>query len=328
MSWATVEHWMGRRVLVTGASGMLGSALCEALASLGAEVHGTWRSRPPPECLTADWPATLPGDGAELIGRLRPEVIFHLASPIRLERDPSLYPLLRRGILDATVEISEAALRGGHRLVVAGTCEEYGDGRVPCREEQAPRPVSPYSALKAAATAWVQSLCTLGLQATVLRPFRAYGPRDEQSLVGQACRAALEGRVLELSDGAQTREWNAAEDLALGMIEAAACPGAIGRVINLGGGPEATVRQVVEQIWDLAGADPALLRFGARPRRPGELDRFCADVSLAQQLWGGIAHRPLEEGLAELLAWHQARPLQRLLLVPGAAGHPGEQEGR
>lgn len=292
-------------MLVTGASGFLGGAVVRRLAAAGAEVHGTGWSRPVPAPARA-WRARLPEDTAQVVDAVRPQVILHLASPVDLRREPELYAALRPGILDATVAVAEAARACGARLVQVGTCEEYAGGEVPYAESQPPRPTSPYSALKAAATAWVLALHHAhGLPVTVVRPFRAYGPGEARGLVPEACRAALAGRPLPMTDGAQVREWNHVDAIASGLVAVAAHPDTVGRVLNLGGGPRLSVRELVARIYALAGADPALVQAGALPRRPGEVDRFWGEHSATTALLGPLPHPDLDQGLAETLAWYR-----------------------
>ena len=296
---------MGRRVLVTGASGFLGHAVCALLQEYGAEVHAAYRSRPPPPDTLAHH-AVLPDDAAHLFDRAQPEVVLHLASPVHLGSDPALYDGLRRGILDATVAVAAACLQRGVRLVHVGTCAEYGAHAPPIGEDAVLWPASPYAALKAAASQWVLGLTrTTDLQATVVRPFRAYGPHDRSSVMAQAFRAALSGAALPLSDGAQVREWNDADAIAYGILCAAVHPEARGQVLNLGGGPRLSVRAVVEAIFAVAEADPALLRFGALPRRPDDAPAFFGDHARATALWGPLPHPDLDRSLHDTLLWYR-----------------------
>ncbi|MFT5682484.1 MAG: UDP-glucose 4-epimerase [Myxococcota bacterium] len=303
-----MTHWLGRRVLVTGASGFIGQAVCELLLESEAEVHGSYRSRLPPADVIAH-PAHFPEDATELLDRVRPDTVIHLASPIHLGRQPHLYPLMRAGILDATAAIAAGCLKHGARLLHVGTCAEYGDQPPPLSPSLCPAPLSPYAALKSAATHWVMTMArTGGLQAGVVRPFRAFGPRDTSSVLSLVCRAVVTATPLDLTDGAQVREWNDVYAIATGIIAAAGHPDAVGRILNLGGGHRLSVRAVCEMIADLAKADRSLLRFGARPRRAGEPETFFGDHSLTTDLLGPLPHPPLPDSLTATLEWHRAHP--------------------
>jgi nucleoside-diphosphate-sugar epimerase len=288
-------------VLVTGAGGFLGAALCRHLLARGVEVHGIVRERPAPDGVRARRLDLVDVESwRSVFAEIDPEIVFHLAAPVDLSRAPEAWDALRPGILDVSSEVARACLRSGARLVAVGTCEEYGDGPAPFREDQIPRPVSAYSALKAAATLWLTALHRLhGLRVTVARPFLCYGPGQSPGrLVPLAIQRALRGEPLDCTDGRQTREWNHVEDVVRDLTLCAA-PGLEGRVLNLGGGPEQTVADVIHAIFALCGANPRLVRLGALPRRPGEVARFVGDHTLAERLIGARPRRSLEEGLRE-----------------------------
>ncbi len=288
----------GRSVLVTGASGFLGREAARQLRDLGAQVHGTTRSRKPlPGISThrAETPSLL----GQAIRRVAPDLVFHLAAPVSHDRDPRVLKGLWEGIFDTTDAVAQACLADDIRLVVAGSCEEYGAGPVPFSETQAPQPISPYGTAKAAATHWVTSLArSQGLRATVVRPFLTYGPGQSPArLVPAAIDAALAGRGFEMTDGEQTREFNHLTDTVRGILSARSAL-AIGRIVNIGGGPELPVREMVLRVFTACGADTDLIQAGALPRRAGEIPRFVGDHTLARELWGHQPTLSLEEGLA------------------------------
>ena len=288
-----------RAVLVTGAGGFLGRHLCSHLLEHGAVVHGTVRHTPAPEGVHAHTVDISDPDAVKAcFEAAQPSLVFHLASPVDLSRDPAAFDPLRPGVLDATHHVAQACLARGARLVSAGTCEEYGAQQAPFVETMQAMPVSAYSCLKLAATQWLLTLHRVaGLEATVVRPFLSYGPGQAPvRLIPAAIAAAVAGQPFEITDGRQTREVNFVTDVVRG-IAAAAAPGAVGVVVNIGGGPEISVRSLATTIFDLAGADPGLVRAGALPRRGGEVARFFGDHSLARTL---LDHRPrvsLEQGL-------------------------------
>ena len=294
---------------MTGASGFLGGAVCRALQRAGADVHGSCGRRPLPAGVSGRRVGGR-GELGQWVRALRPERVIHLAAPVRLERDLDLYDDLHEGILGLTQEVARACLDVGARLVHVGTCEELAGGPVPFTDDAPPTPTSPYSALKAAASAWVQMLQrSTALDAVVVRPFRAYGPGEARGLVPEAVAAAVAGRPLPLTDGAQIREWNHVDAIAAGLVGLAAHPDARGRTLGLGGGPRASVQQVAGLIFRLAGADPALVQVGALPRRAGEVDRFWSEPTLARALLGPLPDPGLERGLALTVAAAAAPPV-------------------
>lgn len=288
-----------RRVLVTGAGGFLGGALCRRLLSQGDEVHGSWRQRPPPPGVMA-WrrDLRLEEDVEALFEESTPDLVFHLASTVNPDRDPAALAQRLDDVTLPTDRVARACLRRGLRLVAAGTCEEYGDGQAPFSEAQAPQPVSPYSAAKAAAGQWVMSLSRgAGLRATWVRPFLSYGSgQREGALVAAAMRAAAAREPLPMTDGAQTRELLHVDDMAR-ALELSAKDEAIGRVLNLCGGEELSVYEIARRVFERAGAPLSLLQRGALPRRPGEVNRFCGDPTLCREVLGFFPEISLDEGL-------------------------------
>lgn len=263
------------------------------------------RRAAPPEGVQA-WPLDLrrPEALARVLREARPEVVFHLAAEVDVSREPGRFPEAAQDLLLVSDRVARACLAQDLRLVAVGTCEEYGDGPAPFREDQAPRPVSPYSAAKVATAAWLSTLQrTAGLRHTWVRPFLTYGPGQRSGgLIPSACRAALTGQPFPMSAGTQTREVNYVEDIARGLVRCAR-GGLEGETLNLGGGPELPVRAIVERIFAIAGADPELIRIGALPARAGEASRFHGAHVRAQALLGHRPEVPLEEGLRRTLDW-------------------------
>ena len=312
-----------RKVLVTGAAGFLASHLCAllgreeaclfALLRPGGSRPGAVPGRPALPKGTVILEADL-RDGPALTRRVRdaaPEVVFHLAALTDVRRDPALEPPCRAVNLQGTKHLAEALVGlKVKRVVHFGTCEEYGDGKAPFREDHPVRPVSPYSASKAEASLFMAALGRRGaLPVTVLRPFLAYGPGQSAERFLAACiDAALADRPFPMTPGEQTREFDHVEDLVEGARTAAVIPGIEGEIINLACGEEHRLLDVAEAVYRLAGAEARPLP-GALPYRQGEAMRFFGHTEKCRRLLGYEPRIHFDEGLRRLVAWTRARRL-------------------
>jgi nucleoside-diphosphate-sugar epimerase len=143
----------GRRVVVTGATGFIGDYVRRRLIGLGAKVTST--SRNTVILHDSDWVCTdllSKSDLESILENTKTDLVFHLASPVDPSRDNALIPIMELGVVETTNTVAAACLSKGVRLVVAGTCEEYGSSLAPFTEETEPNPVSPYSLAKAEMT--------------------------------------------------------------------------------------------------------------------------------------------------------------------------------
>ncbi|MFM2248865.1 MAG: hypothetical protein RL071_4940, partial [Pseudomonadota bacterium] len=290
----------GQKVLLTGASGQLGRALARRLRAAGVEVHGLGRQPGgPAPCHT--WPR-----GADLGRLLRDEGIdqvVHLASPIQLGADRSATSALEEGVLARTRAVGNACVDAGCALVHVGTCDEVAGGPAPFAEGAPPAPISAYAALKVAAAAHLRFLERAhGLRLTLTRPFRVVSPGEARGLVAEACAAALRRLPLRLTRGDQRRQWCDPQGVAEGLARCLLLPAGPHPTLHLCPGEEAAVIDVVEAIFELAGAPPDLILRGALPNRPGDAARLVGDDAEARARLGPLPARPLRALLADALA--------------------------
>jgi len=291
----------GTRVLVTGASGLIGSHLLHVLDS-AAEVVAVSRLGRPSErgvrWIVCD--LARPGAIADVVEAERPQVIIHLAGAVRGDRSlEAVGPTLRVNLV-VTVELLEAATRVGcRRIVLSGSLLEE-----PATGTPQAVPPSPYGASRWAASAYARMFHALfETPVAVLRPSYAYGPSQEQSkLIPFVTTALLAGESPHLSSGQRKLDWVYAEDVARAYNAAASRPGIEGRTLDVGSGNMASVDEVVRAIGEAVGPTAGTPRFGAVPIRPLEQD-VVPDIEETAAALGWRATTSLEEGLNRTVAW-------------------------
>lgn len=314
-------NWTGRKVLVTGAGGFIGSHLVERLMELGAVpralVHYRadglrgWLERSERK----GGMEILAGDICDrdcVLDAMRDvEVVFHLAALIAIPYSyhaPSSYV---RTNVEGTLNVLQAArTRGIGRIVHTSTSEVYGTAcRVPIDEAHPLQAQSPYAATKIAADKLVEAFhCSYGLPVVTVRPFNTFGPRQSsRAVIPTIITQCLNGGVVRLGNVTPTRDLNYVTDTVEGFLLAAAMPDAIGRTINIGSGREVSVGEVVRMVGQLLDK-PVTIETDEQRVRPNtsEVERLVADNSLAGAILKWTSRVPLEDGLRLTVEWLRA----------------------
>lgn len=299
--------WAAGRALITGAAGFVGQHLVRRVAETGARIYAGVATDEKPERV-----ARLPAQVRRLTFDLRnavdvhasvaeaaPHVVFHLAAVGATNPgvDPHLALAVNAGgALNLLEALRKRASEHGHlrRVVLVGTCYEYG------RREafEGLDPFTAYAASKVAAWAFGRTYWrAYGLPIVTVRPFQIYGPgQPDHTLIPAAIRAALAGADFPMTPGEQERDFIYVDDIIHGFLAAARAPGVEGQSLDLGTGQAHTLRQVVEYVWAMTGAQGQMLP-GALPYRPGDVMHLVADADRTARLTGWRARVGLEQGL-------------------------------
>jgi CDP-glucose 4,6-dehydratase len=323
----------GVTTLVTGAGGLIGISLCQALLDRGERVvavrrterRGTSAGRPPDPkiVLTADIREPSAIDGA--LEAHDVDTVFHLAAQStigRAARDPAeTFEINVAG----TWHVLESCRRHNvRRVVVASSDKVYGAGApLPIDESQPLDAHFPYEASKAAGDLLARSYWhSFGLPVAVARLANVYGGGDLNfsRLVPHAVVAALAGeRPLLRSDGSPERDFIYVDDAVgayLAVADAMSSDGAdgshavAGEAFNAGWGTSHSTLAVASMICRLAGTgvEPHLSPTSTAPAEP---DRECVDPGKLMRLTGWEPRIDLEEGLGRTVQWYRSNEWAR-----------------
>jgi len=313
------------KALITGGAGFIGSTLADRLLAEGhavdvvdnlstgslANLAGSRRDHG--HRLTFHQLDVRSPDLPEVMGRRRPEVVYHLAAQadVRVSvADP---------VFDAEVNVVgslrvlEGARGAGARKVVfassGGTI--YGDpapARLPVKESHPQQPLSPYGVAKKAVGDYLHAYRELhNLEFTALALANVYGPRQDPH--GEAGVVAIfAGRLLSgqpctvYGDGSQTRDFVYVDDVVDAFARAAGRGG--GLLLNVGTGEETSVNRLYATMAEKTGvARPAVFA----PARPGELARSCLDPGRAGIHLGWKPWTSLADGTGAVIEWFRQR---------------------
>ena len=301
----------GKRLVVTGGAGFVGSHLVERLAERNEVVVLDDFSSGSLQNL-AHVPARVKVvRGSILDGRAvrkafkDADVVFHLAALTSVPeslKDPLRYA--EANVMGTLNVLTSAREAGADRVVFASTCAIYGRAAGPLHEDLPPDPVSPYAVTKLACEHFCRSLSGGGTAAVALRLFNVYGPRQSSGssyagVVARFVRAARDGKSLTLyGDGRQTRDFVYAADVAEAFERAATVRGAAGGVFNVGSGTKTSILDLIGALEAAVGHDLKVLK---EPARAGDIRRSRADTANTRKALGWEATTPLREGLRRIL---------------------------
>ncbi|MDZ7372415.1 MAG: SDR family NAD(P)-dependent oxidoreductase [candidate division KSB1 bacterium] len=312
----------GRRVLVTGAGGFIGSHLTEALLREGAEVRAFLRYN---SRNTRGLLEELPeGDLREIeiiFGDLKDpaavnravkgvEVVFHLGALIAI---PYSYlnptDFVQTNVLGTLNVLNSCLEYGVARLICTSTSEVYGTLRYAPMDEDHPLDArSPYAASKVGADQLALSYHrAFGLPVTILRPFNTYGPRQSlRAVIPTILVQALRSEVVYLGALHPTRDFNYVTDIVDAFLRAATAPGIEGEIVHVGTGREVSVRELCEAVGRVLGVKVKVVQ-DQRRLRPAESEvlRLVCNPAKARKLLGWEPRVSLEEGLARTARWIQ-----------------------
>lgn len=318
------DYYRGRRILVTGGLGFIGSNLCRTLADLGARVTAV-------DSLLPDYGGNLfnldgyedkvriniadvRGHGMEYLVRGH-EVLFNLAGQVS-HIDSMSDPVTDLEInCTSQLRLLEAVRKGNPELkiVYAGTRQIYGRPRyLPVDEKHLLQPVDVNGINKISGEFYhLVYHQVYGIRASSLRLTNTYGERqlirhNRQGFIGWFVRQAALGEEIQLfGDGLQKRDFNHVDDVVDAFLRAGAVDAADGQVMNLGDEHPVSLVELTKLLIEVSGGGSYVLVPFPPERKRIDIGDFYADISRAKAVLGWTPRVPLREGLARAVEYYR-----------------------
>jgi NAD dependent epimerase/dehydratase len=316
---------MGKKVLVTGADGFIGSHLTEYLVEQGYDVRAFvlynsfnsygWLDSIPEE--TKSKIEFFSGDVRDPNGvRVAMEgidTVYHLAALIAIPysyHSPDNYVDTN---IKGTLNILQAAkLLNTKRVLVTSTSEVYGTAQyVPIDEKHPFQGQSPYSATKIGADRIAESFYrSFNMPVTIVRPFNTYGPRQSaRAVIPTIITQLLNGETeIKLGDITPTRDLLFVKDTVKGFVAIANSDKTIGEEVNIATQSEVTIGELAQMIIDKINPEAKIVQEEQRLRPDkSEVRRLFGSNEKIKQLTDWNNDYSLEQGLTETIEWFRKK---------------------
>ena len=316
------DVFTGKKVLITGGAGFIGSWLCDVLANFGAEVTSvddlsTGRMKNIDHLTKNPKFKPVKADACAFQSREKFNFILHMAghaSPEEHQKHP--IETLQASSF-GSANMAELARKNDATVLFASTSEVYGDAEiVPTPESYWGKvnPIGPRSCYdegkRFAEALFVAYHKQYGLNVKIPRIFNSYGPRlREDGPYGRAMsrfimQALTNKPITVYGEGKQTRSFCYITDTITGLMLLTACDKAKGEVVNVGGAQEITILELAKKIKELTKCKSSLT-FHPLPK--DDPKRRCPDISKVEKLIEWKPKVKFEEGLKRTIRWFSSK---------------------
>ncbi len=308
----------GKRILITGGTGFIGSHLAELLVESGSHVRVLANYKSMPSCGNLEHIDPSIRDEIEIVwGDVTDRdsvmnvvegtsVVFHLSALIGI---PYSYiaPLsyVQTNIVGTLNVLQACRSLDVERMVHTSTSETFGSAQYTPMDEKHPLVgQSPYSATKLGADKLAESFaCSFEMPIVTVRPFNVFGPRQsDRAIIPTIIAQRIAGKdPVRIGDPSPRRDFTFVTDTARGFIAAAQCDAAIGQTFNIGNGKSISIGELAEAICELTGGGSyASESQRIRPEK-SEVNELRCDSTLARTILGWSPQVSLTEGLTETI---------------------------
>lgn len=301
-----LDRLAGKRVLVTGGAGFIGSNFAKLLAPhADVTVLDDFTSGARRNIDDVTGISVVTGDvrdhGVVADTVRNQDIVVHMAAMAGVQRTLDNPVETLEVNVEGTRTVLTAALDAGvERVLFTSTSEMYGDLLSPPYREDGPiAPKTDYAVAKAVNERYVRAYCErAGVPYTIVRYFNVYGPAQDGStdgyVVPKFVRRAIAGESIPVyGSGSQTRDFTYIDDAIDGTIRALG-PEGRNQTFNIGTGRECSIRTLAEWVVEVVGRGRIVHTEDPRPYR---VTRRCADISKARSILGYEPETPLPDGI-------------------------------
>jgi NAD dependent epimerase/dehydratase len=312
-------NYTGKKVLVTGAGGFIGSHLTEELVKAGAQVTALVHYNSNSNIANLQFlPKNLLNQVEIVFGDIQDgflmntlskgkDIVFHLAALIGIPYSyvaPAAYVSAN---ITGTLNMLEAARNQNvGKLLVTSTSETYGTALyAPIDEKHPLQGQSPYSATKIGADKIAESyFLSFGLPVCIFRPFNTFGPRQSTRAVIPTIISQVlsESKEIRLGSLDPVRDMLFVKDTAMGYMMAALEENTVGEVVSVGTGRGVTIGEIVDMVQQIVKTSKEVIAENQRIRpEKSEVMKLICNYSKAKELFGWEPRFSLEQGLSEVI---------------------------
>lgn len=312
----------GKKILVTGAGGFIGSHLVEKLVKEEAKVKAFVRYNSRNDFGMLEMLPSIIKKNIEIIsGDLKDpdlvrkaikgcRLVFHLGALIGIPYS-YIHPreVIETNILGTLNVLSACQETKIEKVIHTSSSEVYGTAiEIPMKEGHPLQGQSPYSASKIGADKIAESFClSFGLPVAIIRPFNTYGPRQSpRAIIPTIITQALRRKEIYLGSLSPIRDFTYVEDLVEAFIKMGKVDNIIGEVINVGSSEGISTGELAKKIGLLVNKRIDIIVEKKRIR-PGksEVERLIAENKKAKKLLKWAPKTPLEKGLRTTIDWYK-----------------------
>ncbi len=303
------------RVIVSGASGFVGSNLTRKLLELGNEVYifarkesKLWRLADiisQLELFTLDMEDK--NSIKKALQKIRPDIVYHLGAYGGYPFQEDINTIIRSNILYSVNLMDASRMCGLERFVNVGSSSEYGPKKQPMKESDFPQPVTPYGISKLTQTQFAQYFYEQHeLPIVTLRLFSVYGPYEEPGrLIFDLMTAAVRNKPINLYSPSPRRDYVFMSDVIDAFLKAAKKPDIEGKIFNIGSGKDHSVGNVVDIVNEITKKKLEVSWGSVEKKRTFDTkNKWIANINEAKKHLRWKPHFSFKKGLLETFQWY------------------------